>query len=253
VTRDYPSVQVRDQAEYRQQQADQVNQLLTLFYALLVLAIVIAFLGIVNTLALSVLERVREIGLLRALGMTRRQLRAMMRWEAVIIALLGAILGLAIGIFLGWTLVRALHSQGVTAFSLPILTLLSFVGLRRHQRLGERLDHQPQRVRVHSGELPLELLTCGHTGKDGHRVFLLQDLQSISKDHPMAVSRTGDTPIRATPYTTSLDATSLTGPAACHSGAKWGALFDMPWPRISRKRPVTWDFSQVTGLFSWSG
>jgi putative ABC transport system permease protein len=129
VTRDFPSVQVRDQAEYRQQQADQVNQLLTLFYALLVLAIVIAFLGIVNTLALSVLERVREIGLLRALGMTRRQLRAMIRWEAVIIALLGAVLGLAIGIFFGWTLVRALHGQGVTAFSLPILTLLSFVGL----------------------------------------------------------------------------------------------------------------------------
>jgi putative ABC transport system permease protein len=129
VTRDFPSVQVRDQAEYRQQQADQVNQLLTLFYALLVLAIVIAFLGIVNTLALSVLERLREIGLLRALGMTRRQLRAMIRWEAVIIALLGAVLGLAIGIFFGWTLVHALHSQGVTAFSLPILTLLSFVGL----------------------------------------------------------------------------------------------------------------------------
>ncbi|HET9170769.1 MAG TPA: FtsX-like permease family protein [Actinospica sp.] len=129
VTRDFPSVQVRDQAEYRQQQADQVNQLLTLFYALLVLAIVIAFLGIVNTLALSVLERVREIGLLRALGMTRRQLRAMIRWEAVIIALLGAVLGLVIGIFFGWTLVRALHGQGVTDFSLPLSTLLAFVGL----------------------------------------------------------------------------------------------------------------------------
>lgn len=128
-TSGYPSVQIRDQAEYRQQQADQVDQLLTLFYALLVLAIVIAFLGIVNTLALSVLERVREIGLLRALGMTRRQLRAMIRWEAVIIALLGAVLGLVIGILFGWVLVRALHGQGVTDFSLPIVTLLSFVGL----------------------------------------------------------------------------------------------------------------------------
>lgn len=129
VTNDFPSVQVRDQAEYRQQQADQVNQLLTLFYALLVLAVVIAFLGIVNTLALSVLERVREIGLLRALGMTRRQLRAMIRWEAVIIALLGAVLGLVIGIFFGWVLVRALQNQGVTDFSLPMATLLAFVGL----------------------------------------------------------------------------------------------------------------------------
>ena len=128
VTNDFPSVQVRDQAEYRQQQAGQVDQLLTLFYALLVLAIVIAFLGIVNTLALSVLERVREIGLLRALGMTRRQLRAMIRWEAVIIALLGAVLGLLIGVFFGWILVSALHDQGVTDFSLPMASLLSFVG-----------------------------------------------------------------------------------------------------------------------------
>lgn len=129
VTNDFPSVQVRDQAEYRQQQANQVNQLLSLFYALLVLAVVIAFLGIVNTLALSVLERVREIGLLRAIGMTKGQLRAMIRWEAVIIALLGAVLGLVIGIFFGWVLVRALSGQGVTDFSLPMATLLSFVGL----------------------------------------------------------------------------------------------------------------------------
>jgi putative ABC transport system permease protein len=92
-----------------------------------VLAVVIAFLGIVNTLALSVLERVRELGLLRALGMTRRQLRAMIRWEAVIIALLGAVLGLVVGVFFGWTAVRALHEQGVTEFSLPLATLLSFV------------------------------------------------------------------------------------------------------------------------------
>jgi putative ABC transport system permease protein len=129
VTDGFPSVQVRDQAEYRQQQANQVNQLLSLFYALLVLAVVIAFLGIVNTLALSVLERVREIGLLRAIGMTKRQLRAMIRWESVIIALLGSVLGLLIGVFFGWVLVRALSGQGVTDFSLPVATLLSFLGL----------------------------------------------------------------------------------------------------------------------------
>ena len=126
-TADFPNVQVKDQAEYRQQQENQVNQLLTLFYALLALAVVIAFIGIVNTLVLSVLERLRELGLLRALGMTRGQLRAMIRWEAVIIALLGTTLGLVIGVFFGWTLVHALHGQGVTEFSMPVRTLLLFV------------------------------------------------------------------------------------------------------------------------------
>jgi putative ABC transport system permease protein len=123
----YPSVQIKDQAEYKRQQSDQVDQVLTLFYALLVLAVVIAFIGIVNTLALSVLERVRELGLLRAVGMTRHQLRSMIRWEAVIIALIGALLGLVVGVFFGWTLVRALRDQGVTEFSLPVATLLGFV------------------------------------------------------------------------------------------------------------------------------
>jgi putative ABC transport system permease protein len=123
----FPNVQVKDQAEFKQQQAKQINQVLVLFYVLLALALVIAVLGIVNTLALSVLERIRELGLLRALGMTRRQLRAMIRWEAVIIAVLGAVLGLLVGAFFGWTLVRALHDQGITEFSLPVLTLLLFV------------------------------------------------------------------------------------------------------------------------------
>jgi putative ABC transport system permease protein len=127
VTRDFPIVQVRDQAEYKHDQANQINQLLTLFYVLLALAVVIAFLGIVNTLALSVLERVRELGLLRAIGMTRGQLRAMVRWEAVIIAMLGAVLGLVVGTFFGWTMVRAMRSQGITVFSLPIGSLLTFV------------------------------------------------------------------------------------------------------------------------------
>jgi putative ABC transport system permease protein len=126
-TADFPSVQIQDQAEFKQEQAKQINQLLLLFYVLLALAVVIAVIGIVNTLALSVLERIRELGLLRALGMTRGQLRAMIRWEAVIIAVLGAVLGLAVGAFFGWTLVRALHDQGITEFSVPVLTLLFFV------------------------------------------------------------------------------------------------------------------------------
>jgi len=127
VVADFPSVQVKDQAEYKQQQSKQINQVLLLFYVLLALAVVIAIIGIINTLALSVLERIRELGLLRAVGMTKRQLRAMIRWESVIIAVLGAVLGLAIGTFFGWTLVRGLNNQGITEFQLPVGTLLGFV------------------------------------------------------------------------------------------------------------------------------
>lgn len=127
VVADFPSVQVKDQAEYKQGQASQINQVLVLFYLLVALAVVIAFIGIVNTLALSVLERVRELGLLRALGMTRAQMRSMIRWEAVIIAVLGAALGLVLGIFFGWTMVRSLHDRGVTQFSVPVTTLVVFV------------------------------------------------------------------------------------------------------------------------------
>jgi putative ABC transport system permease protein len=78
--------------------------MLALVYALLGLAIFIALLGIANTLALSIFERTREIGLLRAVGMTRSQLRSSIRWESVIIAVQGTVLGLAIGLFFGWAL-----------------------------------------------------------------------------------------------------------------------------------------------------
>ncbi|HEU5160243.1 MAG TPA: FtsX-like permease family protein [Streptosporangiaceae bacterium] len=129
ITRDFPIVQVRDQAEYRQERADQINQILLLFYVLLALAVVIAFLGIINTLALSVIERVREIGLLRAVGMTRRQLRSMIRWEAVIIAVFGAVLGLVVGVFFGWTLVRALRGEGITEFAVPVGSLIVYLAV----------------------------------------------------------------------------------------------------------------------------
>jgi len=100
-----------------------------LVYALLALAILIALLGIGNTLALSVFERTRELGVMRAVGMTRRQLRATIRWESVIIALQGTVLGLMIGVFFGWALVLAMKDQGLTVFSLPVLSLVIVVVL----------------------------------------------------------------------------------------------------------------------------
>jgi len=86
---------------------------------LLALAVVIALLGIVNTLALSVFERTRELGLLRAVGMTRRQVRAVVRWESVIVAVLGALLGAALGLAFGAALTRGLAQEGLTVVEVP--------------------------------------------------------------------------------------------------------------------------------------
>jgi putative ABC transport system permease protein len=127
VVADFPNVTVRDRAQFRAEMTRQINQVINLFYSLLGLAILIALFGIVNTLALSIFERVRELGLLRAVGATRRQLRSMIRWEAVIIAILGAVLGLAVGVFFGWTVVRASRGIGITAFTLPGGQLVLFV------------------------------------------------------------------------------------------------------------------------------
>ena len=125
----YPGVKVLDRAQYKADQTKFLNQLLALLYALLGLAIIIALMGIANTLALSIAERTREVGLLRAVGMTRPQLRSAIRWESVIIALQGTLLGLVVGIFFGWALVAALHDQGVTVFRLPATSLLIVVVL----------------------------------------------------------------------------------------------------------------------------
>ena len=98
-----------------------MNQLLGLVYALLALAVLIALIGIVNTLMLSVFERTHEIGLLRAVGMRRRQIRAMIRSESVILAVFGAVIGIIVGTGLGIALVSALHSQGITSTVVPVL------------------------------------------------------------------------------------------------------------------------------------
>lgn len=120
----YPNARVMDRAEYKHQQEAQIDQLLNLMYGLLGLALVIALIGIANTLALSIHERTRELGLLRAVGMTRRQLRATVRAEAVVIALLGTVQGLAVGVLLGWAVVAALGSSGIATLSVPVAQLL---------------------------------------------------------------------------------------------------------------------------------
>ena len=103
----YGGPDVEDRDEYAATIAAGVDMLLTIVYVLLALAIVIALMGIANTLSLSIHERTRELGLLRAVGQTRRQLRAMVRWESVIIAVFGAVGGIGLGVFLGWALVQA--------------------------------------------------------------------------------------------------------------------------------------------------
>ncbi|GGS85867.1 ABC transporter permease [Streptomyces violaceus] len=123
----YPQVQVRDLADYKQLVHDQIAVLLYLVYALLGLAIIIAVLGVVNTLALSVVERTREIGLLRAIGLARRQLRRMIRLESVVIAVFGAVLGLALGLVWGVCTHQVLALQGMTALAIPWGTIVAVV------------------------------------------------------------------------------------------------------------------------------
>jgi putative ABC transport system permease protein len=123
----YPNVQVQTRDQYEQSQASSVDALLGLVYALLALAVIIALIGIVNTLMLSVLERIHEIGLLRAVGMRRRQVRSMIRSEAVILSLFGAVLGLVIGTPMGLALVASLRKEGFTETSVPYFTLAIFL------------------------------------------------------------------------------------------------------------------------------
>jgi putative ABC transport system permease protein len=121
---DWPGAEVQDQAQYKQAITDETDKVLNLVYALLALAIVIAVLGIANTLALSVHERTREIGLLRAIGMTRVQVRATVRWESLIIALFGTGLGLVLAVGSAWTVVRASAAEDLGALSVPFQRLV---------------------------------------------------------------------------------------------------------------------------------
>ncbi|MEV0176507.1 FtsX-like permease family protein [Streptomyces sp. NPDC050803] len=131
----YPQYQVRDQTDYKEELKNQVGQLLNMVYGLLALAIIVAVLGVVNTLALSVVERTREIGLMRAIGLSRRQLRRMIRMESVVIALFGALLGLGLGMGWGATAQKLLALEGLNVLDIPWPTIIgvfigsAFVGL----------------------------------------------------------------------------------------------------------------------------
>jgi putative ABC transport system permease protein len=129
VVADYPNVQVNDQAQFKQQSIDQIDQILAIVFVLLLLAIVISLFGIVNTLSLSIYERVHEIGLLRAVGMTRGQVRGMIRVESVIIAVLGATFGVVIGVLFGWAMQQALDGLGIDTLAIPWGQLLVFLVL----------------------------------------------------------------------------------------------------------------------------
>ena len=124
----YPNGELQDRDEFKAAQSAQINQFLAFVTVLLLFAGVIALFGIANTLGLSILERTRELGLMRAVGMTRRQVRSLVRWEAVIIALLGAFLGVVIGVIFGWVLVRALKDEGIDTFrAAPVQLVWVFV------------------------------------------------------------------------------------------------------------------------------
>ncbi|GMQ86426.1 MAG: ABC transporter permease [Acidimicrobiia bacterium] len=127
VAEPYANVQIQNKDELLADVESQIDGLLQLIFALLFLAIIIAILGITNTLALSIIERTREIGLLRAVGMTRRQTRRMVRWEGVIIALFGAVMGTGIGLFLGWAVVRAFADEGLGSFAIPWIQIAVLV------------------------------------------------------------------------------------------------------------------------------
>ncbi|MEU1177894.1 FtsX-like permease family protein [Streptomyces sp. NPDC005820] len=145
-----PEVQTRE--AYAASSAGGIDMMLTLVYALLALAVLIALLGIANTLTLALHERTRELGLLRAVGQTRSQLRAMVRWESVLVAAFGTAGGLALGAFLGWVLVRASDgaSDSAFAFALPPvrLAVVALVGLAAGALAGLRPARRAARLDV---------------------------------------------------------------------------------------------------------
>jgi putative ABC transport system permease protein len=129
VLADWPNGELQDQAEFKEAITSEINRLLNLIYGLLALAVIIALIGIANTLALSVHERTRELGLLRAVGTTRRQIRTLVRWESVMIAILGTGLGLVLAAGGAWAIVQALADEGISEVVVPVGRLGIIVGI----------------------------------------------------------------------------------------------------------------------------
>jgi putative ABC transport system permease protein len=125
--KDYPTMKVQDREEFTSGIVDQISILLNVIYGLLFVSIIIALIGIANTLSLSIHERTRELGLLRAMGMSRGQLRSSVRWEAVIVALIGTVIGTALGLLMSYTMVKVLVSQGITEFAIPVGGMVTVV------------------------------------------------------------------------------------------------------------------------------
>jgi putative ABC transport system permease protein len=126
---DFPNVRVLTRAQYRSDQEHAWDQILTVMLALLLLALLIAVLGIANTLALSTYERTHELGVLRAMGMSRRQVRRMIRAESAVVAAVGGLVGLAVGLIWGWAFVTAVRSQGLEVLHVPFGQLIAFAGI----------------------------------------------------------------------------------------------------------------------------
>lgn len=124
---EYPSIRVEDQSEFLDRQEQELNNILIIVNVFLVIALLIALVGIVNTLTLSVFERTREIGLLRAIGQTRRQTRRMIRWEAAIVALFGAIIGAVLGVAFGWAIATAIPDTIIDRTVIPWFSIVSFI------------------------------------------------------------------------------------------------------------------------------
>jgi putative ABC transport system permease protein len=122
----YPDTETQDREQVKEAQAGQINQLLYLIYALLALSVVVSLFGIVNTLALSIFERTRELGMLRAIGTSRRQVKRIVRLEAVITSLIGALLGLVLGILFALAISRPLEEDGFR-LTFPVTTLVLLV------------------------------------------------------------------------------------------------------------------------------
>ena len=124
IVADYPIATLQDKNEFLDSRADLIDRSLAFVYGLLMLSVMIAFFGIVITLLLAVYERRRETGLLRAVGMTGRQVRTTVRWESVITSLYGAVVGVAMGLALGYIIIVALRDEGLKTFSIPVTSIL---------------------------------------------------------------------------------------------------------------------------------